>query len=346
MNTKQMHLVMYLLMILTIILSNPVTGYAKMKIGFILSTMQEARYIKDKRFFTEAAKNLGAKVLFDEANNNEGLQMEKVENMLARGVDVLVIQPCNSDAAASFVEMAHADNVPVVAYDRIINNCDLDYYLTQDSYKVGTLQAKAMADWMKKNNGKIAGNVVICSGQAGHSVANEITRGNRDIIKKYPGLKLVLQQNHSSWAPSQSLETVENALTKYHNNIQAILCNNSGMARGTVQALKEQGLDKKVFSAGADAELVNCRMVIKGEQTVEVLKGIIPLARKAAEIAIKLAKHEAVKPDMTLNNGKKDVPVIVTPVQIITKENAVQMLYDDYKAKGWPVFHEKAELLK
>jgi D-xylose transport system substrate-binding protein len=316
----------------------------QIKVGFVLSTMQEARYVKDRQFFVAAAETLGAAVLFDEANNDERLQMEKVENMLAQGADVLVIQPCNSDAAAAFVDMAHKDSVPVIAYDRIINNCDLDCYLTQDSYRVGTLQAEAMVEWMQKTRGKVAGNIIVCSGQAGHSVANEITRGNLDVIKKYPDLHVVMQQNHSAWAPAQALQTVEDMLTKHKNNIQAVLCNNSGMARGAVQAVKEQGLTQKVFTAGADADLLNCQMVLKGEQTVEVLKGIIPLARKAAEVAVNLAKKEPLAADLTMNNGKKDVPTIVTPVDLVTRDNAVRVLCDDYVARGWPPFHAREDL--
>ena len=166
------------------------------KIGFILSTMQEERYQKDKKYFIEKVEELGGVVLFDEANNDANFQIQKVENMLAKGIDVLVVQPCNVDTASTFVKSAHKDNVPVIAYDRIINNCDLDFYLTQDSFSVGVVKAEYMIEWMKNNLEEIKGNIIICMGQAGHSVANEITRGNLSVIEKYPDLKVVVQQNH------------------------------------------------------------------------------------------------------------------------------------------------------
>ncbi len=304
--------------------------------------MQEARYQKDKKFFIEKVESLGGKVLFDEANNDGNLQLQKVENMLAKGIDVLVIQPCNADAAATFVEMAHKDNVPVISYDRLIGNCDLDFYLTQDSFKVGVVQAEYMVDWLKKEKGAVKGNIIICMGQAGHSVANEITRGNMSIIDKYPDLKVVVKQNHSAWAPEQALETVTNALTKYKNDIQAVLCNNSGMARGVVTASNEAGLKGKIFIAGSDADLQNCKMIVAGEQSMDVLKGIIPLAQKSAEVAMKLAKGQTIKADIKMNNGFKDVDVIVTPIDPFNKGNLDKIIIN--RAGGLPSYHTQADV--
>src|SRR5690606_25003640 len=113
---------------------------------------------------------------------------------------------------------------------------------------VGVLQAEAA---VKATGGK--GNFVILMGHAGQSAAVDITRGNLDVLKKHPGIKIVVQKNHENWSPSLALATVENALAQYKNNIAAILANNSGMANAAVQALAEQKLTGKVFVAGSDA---------------------------------------------------------------------------------------------
>ncbi len=316
----------------------------EIKIGFMLPTMQEARYVKDRDFFIEEAESLGATVVFAEANNDENKQIEQVENFLALGVDVLVIDPVNANAAATFVELAHEQDVPVVAYDRMIANADLDFYMTQDSFLVGVLQAEAAVEYLKETKGAVQGNVVLVSGEAGNSVAEEITRGNMSIIDKYPDLKVVVQQYHKSWAPDLALATMENALTKFNNNIDVMLANNSGMARGALQAIKEQGLAQKIFTAGSDAELLNCQMVLAGEQNVEILKGIIPLAKGSAQVAVALAKGEKVANDGVMSNGYKDVPIKLTPVALVTMENAIQELYQNYVDKGWPPFHDISDL--
>ena len=289
----------------------------KIKIGFILSTLQEERYAKDKKQFEDKAAELGAQVIFASANNNEQEQLAKVENILSQGVKVLVVQPVNSKAASTFVEKAHADGVKVIAYDRVINNAPLDLYVTQDSYTVGVLQAEAAA---KATNGK--GNYIILQGESGHSVANEITRGVEETLAKFPGIKVVLKQSHAGWSGDLAMKTVENALTVNKNKIDAILANNSGMANGAVQALAEQKLLGKVFVAGADADLTAMKNLVADRQQFEVLKAIEPLARAAAESAVKFAKGEAVANDGEVDaGGGFKVPVVNTPVYPITKSD-------------------------
>lgn len=295
----------------------------KIKIGFILSTMQEERYQKDKAIFEKTAKNLGAEVIFASCNNNEQTQSAKVENLLSQNIQALVIQPVNGDAAGSFVTQAHEDHVKVISYDRLIKNADLDFYVTQDSFKVGVLQGEAA---VKATQGK--GNYMILMGQSGHSVAQEITRGNLSVLRKYPEIKIVVQQHHNSWSPQEAMSTTENALTKYKNNIAAILANNSGMAHGAVQALKEQNLLGKVFVAGADADLSAIRNMVSGHQQFEVLKAIQPLAETAAKAAVRLAQNKPLQYDALIDNGKTKVKTINTPVYAVTKNNIKTQIID------------------
>ena len=286
------------------------------RLGFVLATMNEERYAKDKEYFTEAARAAGAEVEFAACDDKVDVQTAKVETLLAKQVDVLVIQPVNGDAASSIVQLAKRDGVPVVAYDRLIKNADIDAYVTQDSFQVGVLQAQAAVE---ATQGK--GNYIILMGEAGHSVADEITRGNLSVLEKNPGIQIVVKQNHPGWSTSIALSTVENALTRQKNNIQAILANNDGMAMGAIQALEEQKLLGKAFVAGADADLAAVQNIAKGRQSMTVLKGIKPLAEAAVKAGLSLAKKEPLKFDATKNNGFKDVSVINTPVEMITKEN-------------------------
>ncbi len=312
-----------LLLLLTMTIAVPALSAAKPKIGFVLATTQEERYKKDIKFFTDEANRLGFEALIVSADNSEQAQTAKVENLLSKGVKALVIQPVNSASAASLVRLAHQDKVPVIAYDRIITNSPLDFYVTQDSFLVGTLQAEAA---VKATSGK--GNYIILMGEAGHSVANEITRGVESVLAKHPGIKVVVKKNHESWSGEKAMNTVENALTQYKNKIDAVIANNSGMARGAVQALAEQGLTGKVFVAGADADLASIKDIVAGRQQFEVLKDIQPLAETAARTAFALSKGEAVKSTGKVGNGgTQQVPMIGTPVYAITKNNLEEKIF-------------------
>lgn len=291
------------------------------KIGFILSTMQEERYQRDKKTFEETVQRLGGKVAFASCNNNEQTQAAEVDNLLSQGVDVLVVQPVNGETASAFVKQAKLDGVPVIAYDRLIRNAPIAAYVTEDSFKVGELQAEAA---VKATKGR--GNYILLKGQAGHSVAEARTAGILAVLKKYPEIKIVVQQYHNAWSPNLAMQTVENALTKYKNNIQAILANNSGMAHGAIQALEEQKLKGKVFVAGADADLTSIRDIAQGNQQLEVLISIQDMARRAAETAMALSRKSDFKFDATLNNGFADIKTLHTPVYPIDKASIEQRI--------------------
>lgn len=301
----------------------------KVKIGFLLKTMQEERYQRDKKAFIEKAESLGAEVIFDSANNNEQTQLDKFNTMLSQGAKVIVLQPVNTGTAGNMVKAANAEGVRVVGYDSMLVNGPLDAMVMQDSWAVGKLQGEAMLAWLTEKKGKLEGKVALIKGQPGDSNANAMSSGALEIIKANPGLTLVAEESHEGWSSEKAMATSQNVLTKEGNKVDAFICNNSGMARGVIAALKDQGLDdaNKVFVAGSDADLNNIQYVAQGKQAVEIWKKIDPLAQKAAEVAVTLAKNpekpvkELVEVDREIDNGAVQVPTIVTPVVLVTKDN-------------------------
>lgn len=295
------------------------TAPAAIKIGFILATEQEERYQRDKKSFLEAAAKLGAEVIFLSCNNEEATQRTNVESVLAQGVSILVLQPVNSDNAGIFVDQAHAKGVQVIAYDRMINHKDLDYYAGQNSAEVGKLQAEAAVAWMQAHGG--LGQALILSGQQGHSVAEAITEANRTALAA-AGVTVAAQQYHDAWGTDQALATTENQLV-VNPNIKAILCNNSGMARGAVQAVEKAGRIGQVFITGADADKANIAYLISGKQQQDVYKDEITLAATAAELAVQLARGQAPAPrdPPTTYKDAVEIRTILTPVKPVTAEN-------------------------
>jgi D-xylose transport system substrate-binding protein len=308
---------------------NPAGAADKIKIGFLLKTMQEERYQRDKAAFIAKARALGAEVIFDSANNDEQTQLAAFENMLSQGAQVIVLQPVNTGTAGSMVTSAHKSGVKVVGYDAMLLNGPLDAMVMQDSWAVGKLQAEAMVAWFKARNGSVKGNVALIRGQPGDSNANAMSSGVLEVLKANPDLRLVADQSHEGWLPDKAMATTENLLTKFANKIDAVICNNSGMARGVIAALDAQGLAsaEKVFVAGSDADLVNIQYVAQGKEAAEIWKKIGPLAESAAEAAVKLVRNPDKDPktllraDRVINNGAADVPTIVTPVVLVDRKN-------------------------
>ena len=299
------------------------------KVGFILKTMQEARYQTDKALFMARAEALGAQVLFDSSSNDELTQLRQVEKMLEEGIQVLVLQPVNTGTAGNLVRLAHEKGIKVVGYDSMLQDGPLDIMVMQDSWAVGTLQGQAMLRWFEERKGKVDGKVTLIMGQPADANAAAMSSGVLEIIKKNPGLELVAQRSHLDWSPDLARTTTETLLVKFNNQIDAFICNNSGLARGVIAALALEGLadTNKVFVAGSDADLPNIQNIVQGKQTVDIWKKIKPLAYKAAEIALLLVKHPDQAPtdiaEVTkmINNGFMDVPTIITPVVLVTKEN-------------------------
>lgn len=318
---------------------------ADIKIGFLLKTMQEERYKRDRAAFTAKAEELGAEVIFDSANNDELTQLAKFENMLAKGATVIVLQPVNTGTAGSMVSMANSEGVRVVGYDSMLINGPLDAMVMQDSWAVGRLQGEAMVEWLMAKKGSVTGKVALLQGQPGDSNAIAMSSGVLEIIEANPGLELVTNQAHEGWSSEKAMATAENTLTSSNNTIDAFIANNSGMARGVIAALEAQGLASadKVFVAGSDADLANIQYVAQGKQAVEIWKQIVPLAETAAEVAFALASNpdiaavDILDADKLINNGYTDVPTIVTPITLVTQANI-----DDTIIAGG--FYSKAEV--
>src|SRR5437016_4491629 len=114
----------------------------KIRIGFSMDTLKEERWHRDRDLLVKRAGELGAEVLVQAANGNDALQNSQAENMLTQGVDVLLVAPHNGKTAAFIVEAAHRAGVPVMAYDRLINDADVDLYMSFDNERVGQMQSE------------------------------------------------------------------------------------------------------------------------------------------------------------------------------------------------------------
>ncbi|MGO2513881.1 D-xylose ABC transporter substrate-binding protein [Marinomonas polaris] len=288
------------------------------KIGLLMSDLRLERWQKDRDLFTEAAESMGAKVYTQSANGDANTQISQIENMISRGVDVLVIVPENGEVLGNVLAEAKAEGIKVLAYDRLIKFADIDLYVSFDNIRVGEMQAEAL---LKR---KPKGNYFLMGGSPTDNNAKMFRQGQMNVLQSAIDSKkinIVGDQWAMGWSAEAALNIMENGLTANANKIDAVVASNDSTAGGAIQALAAQGLSGKVVISGQDADLAAMRRIVAGTQTMTVYKPISKLAKTSAEMAVKLARGEKIKVNGQVNNGKKDVDaVLLTPISV-TKDN-------------------------
>jgi D-xylose transport system substrate-binding protein len=305
----------------------------RLVIGLSLDTLKEERWQRDRDLFVERARELGAEVLVQVANNDDARQAAQCENLLTKGVDVLVVVAHNSEAAATIVESAHRAKVPVIAYDRLIRNCDLDLYVSFDGVRVGRLQAEYAVARVPK------GRYLMIAGAPTDNNAHLFRQGQLEVLQPLVDrgdITVVGDQWAADWQPVEALKITENALTRNGNRIDAVVVSNDGLAGGVIQALSEQGLAGKVLVTGQDAELAACQRILAGRQSMTVYKPLRALARRGAEVAVALARGEDVGAGAErVPNGSKDVPsVLITPISVDATNLDSTVVADGFHTKA------------
>jgi len=301
----------------------------KIVIGFSMDTLKEERWQRDRDLVVKRAQELGATVLVQAANGSDVLQNSQAENLLTQGVDVLLVAPHNAESSATIVEAAHRAGVPVISYDRLIRNSDVDLYVTFDNVRVGELQSEYLVKRQPK------GSYVLIGGAPTDNNAKLFRDGQVKVLQPYVDrgdIKIVADQWAKEWQPVEALKIMENALTSTSNKVDAVVASNDGTAGGAIQALGEQKLAGKVLVSGQDAELAACQRVVGGTQSMTVYKPIHQLAAAAVDAAVALAKKQPVTAaTRTINNGKKDVPSLLLEPIAVDKDNmATTVLKDGY----------------
>ena len=283
-------------------------------IGLSMDTLKEARWQRDRDRMVAKATELGADVLVQSANSDDARQIADVEALLSRKVDVLIVVPHDGTAMAKAVRMAHEAGIPVIAYDRMIRDADVDLYISFDAVRVGELQAEWLAQHLPH------GKIVRIYGAKSDDNAVLLKRGQDNVLGAHPDIKVVHEDWADDWKP-EAAKKIVNAAIAQHRDIDAVLASNDGTAGGAIQALLEEGLAGKVLVTGQDAELVACQRIVAGTQAMTIYKPIEKLAGLAIEDAVRLARRRVVVAQKTVNNGKFDVPAVLVDSVVTTREN-------------------------
>ncbi|AIO30559.1 2-hydroxymuconic semialdehyde hydrolase [Burkholderia cenocepacia] len=299
----------------------------KPEIGFCIDDLRVERWSRDRDYFVAAATKLGAKVSVQSADSSEERQISQIENLISRGVDVIVIVPFNSKTLGNVVAEARKAGIKVVSYDRLILDADVDAYISFDNEKVGELQAQGVYDAKPK------GNYFLLGGAPTDNNAKMLREGQMKVLKPAVDrgdIKIVGQQWVPEWSASTALRIVEDALTANNNKIDAIVASNDGTAGGAIQALATQHLAGKVPVSGQDADLAAVKRVIAGTQTMTVYKPLKLIASEAAKLAVDLAKGTKPAFNAQYDNGRKKVDTVLLQPTLLTKRNVDIVVKDGF----------------
>ncbi len=294
-------------------------------IGFLYPSDLTVRFNKESSFFKEYCEKQGVEVIVKTASNDESLQIELANEMMEQGVDALALIAANVNTAAVIVRNAHADGIPVLAYNRMIKNSDVDFFVASSNDLIG----KIMVDAVLKE--KPTGKYVILGGDKFDKNGEELQAAVKKHLKSkidQKQVEIVYETFIEKWDPSIAAFEMDKVIALHGNDIDAVIAGYDGIAASVIDVLRANKLAGKVAVTGQDAELAGCKNVIAGNQCVTVFHPLKTIAEKGAEIAIEMAKGKKLKDfaNSTDFNGLKDIPTHRVNSIAVTKDNIDRVL--------------------
>jgi D-xylose transport system substrate-binding protein len=300
-------------------------------VGVSWSNFQEERWKTDEAAIKKALGAHGAKYISADAQGSPTKQLTDVEDLISKGANVLIVLAMDSEAILPAVKKANDEGIPVIAYDRLIESPNV-LYITFNNVGVGRMMAKAI------EAAKPSGNYAFIKGDKGDPNADFLFSGIMEVLKPAitaGKIKNVGESYTDGWKPDNAQKNMEQILTKNNNKVDAVVCENDGMAGGVVAALKAQGLAGVVPVSGQDGDHAAINRIALGTQTVSIWKDSRDLGKAAGDAAVELAdgkKMSAIPDVKPFSGGPKHITVngiLLTPLAI-TRAN-LNVIVD----KGW-----------
>ena len=289
-------------------------------VGVSWSNFQEERWKTDEAAIKAALEAAGAKYVSADAQSSSAKQLSDIEALMAQGVNALIILGQDTAAVVPAVQAAVDAGIPVVAYDRLIED-PRAFYLTFDNVEVGRMQAREVLKAAPK------GNYVMIKGSNTDPNADFLRGGQQEVLQAAidaGDIKIVGEAYTDGWLPANAQKNMEQILTENGNKVDAVVASNDGTAGGVVAALTAVGL-QGIPVSGQDGDKAALNRVAAGTQTVSVWKDARELGKNAGEIAVALAKGTAPTdiPNALVfkTPGGNDMNAVLLAPQPITKDN-------------------------
>jgi len=304
------------------------------KIALLLPENETPRYESaDRPYFEEKVEEIceDCEVLYSNAGGDASKQQSQAEAALTQGAEVLVLDPMDAKSAAAMVEKAKAQNVPVLSYDRLIENAEVDWYVSFDNEKVGELQAETLAGKLKED-GSPSGPIVMINGDPADSNAALFKAGAHKGLDA-AGIDVAKEYDTPGWSAENAQNEMQQAITALgKTGFNGVYAANDDTGGGAIAAMKSAGInpaEKPV--TGQDATVAGVQRILVGQQYMTVYKAIKPQADISAEIAIELAEGKEPKAEATeeVDNGKVKVPSTLLEPVAVTKDNVKDTVIKD-----------------
>jgi len=323
-------------------------------IGVTMPTRSSERWIGDGDNVKKQLEALGYQVDLQYAEDDIPTQVNQLDNQITRGAKLLIIASIDGTAITTQLQSAKDNNIPVIAYDRLIRNSpNVDYYATFDNFKVGVQQATSLLVGLKllkedgsKGDAKGPFNIELFAGSPDDNNATFFFNGAMSILKPYLDAKtLVVKSGQTDfkqaailrWQPKVAQDRMENLLTSTYKGgtkVDGVLSPYDGLSIGILSALKSNGYGTAgqpyPTVTGQDAEAASVKSIIAGEQFATIYKDTRELAKTTVTMADAILKGQ--KPttnnDKDYDNGVKVVPAQLLDSVIIYKDNYKKELVD------------------
>lgn len=280
-----MHKAIFAAVIATAGFSSAALAQDDLTVGVSWSNFQEERWKTDEAAIQAALEEAGAEYLSTDAQSSSAKQLSDVESLIAQGADALIILAQDADAIGPAVQRAADEGIPVVGYDRLIED-PRAFYLTFDNMEVGRMQARAILE------AQPTGNYVMIKGSPTDPNADFLREGQGEVLEQAIAdgdITIVGEAYTDQWLPANAQRNMEQILVANDNNVDAVVASNDGTAGGVVAALTAQGMEGIPVS-GQDGDHAALNRIAQGTQTVSVWKDARDLGRAAGEIAVQLAQ--------------------------------------------------------
>ncbi|WP_426348709.1 multiple monosaccharide ABC transporter substrate-binding protein [Alloiococcus sp. CFN-8] len=318
-------------------------GSDKPLVGVSMPTKDLQRWVQDGENMEKQLKDAGYDVDLQYASNDVGTQVSQVENMIANGVNVLVISAIEGDSLGTVLAQAKEKDVTVIAYDRLLMNTDaVSYYATFDNYMVGTKQGEYIEEALDLENAAGPFNMEILTGDPGDNNAKFFYGGAMDVLQKYVDAgKLVVQSKQvkfdevatAGWSTETAQNRMESILASYYadgTKLDVVLCSNDSTALGAINALESSYDGEWPVITGQDCDIANVKKMIEGKQSMSIFKDTRTLAGQVVKMidAHLSDKEVEVNDTKTYDNGKLVVPSFLCEPVFADIDNYEELLVE------------------
>ena len=324
--TKDKKLKRGCLLLLLLVMFSSCSQKTSNKVGLLLHEM-EGRWHADVEHLQKYAAKAGLDLIIKVANGDENKQLMQARELVREGVSVMMIVAVNQNTAAGIVRIAQNAGIKTIAYDRIIQNAELDYFLTYNYEEIGRLQAEYALQKIP------AGNYVMLWGDASDNNARQMRTSQEKALKQYINsgdVNLIYRAFIENWSWDNTQKVMQRIVDFSDRKVDVVLASNDNIALAALNVFEKNGMTPPQIITGQDATNLACQSIVKGGQTMTIYKPTDQMAQKAIELVNEVIRGEkASNISSYVNNQRKNIPTLfLTPV-VVDKENVLSIIKNE-----------------